>query len=123
MKVNNVLAIAALISIASASSAFAQAATIINSAGADLLIAGSPSVTVKPSKNVFINYIIGTLQAPGSATYAIQSHHASGTKTYASSSGDTKIFMTDDTNPTGITATAAAPAIGSSMNSSAYTAM
>jgi hypothetical protein len=123
MKVNKIFAIAALISIASASSALAAASTVVNAVGSDLVIAGSPAVTVKPSKNVLVKYTPGAAASAGAATYGIQSHHVSGTKSYASSSGDTKIFMMDDNSTTAITATLTAPAVGASMDSSGYTAM
>jgi hypothetical protein len=120
MKINKIFAVAAFLSIASASSALAA----INTVNADLTLGTAPNTTViKPSKNVLVQYTAGTTLSTGHSTYAIQSHHVSGTKAYASSSGDTKIYMIDDVSTSTITGTVAAPAVGSSMSSSGYTAM
>lgn len=52
------------------------------------------SLTVKGSKGVYVEYLADTANGQG---YIIGTYHQSGTKTYASSSGDTKIFYKDNT--------------------------
>lgn len=116
MKINKTLTIAGIVSLAAASSAFA-AQTF--STGNETV--GSPAVSLKPSKNVSIVYLpSATTVGAGVISYSISSFHSSGTKLYASSSGDTKIFMKD---ATAIANPPAAPAAGASMDSTGYTAM
>jgi len=77
---------------------------------------GTPAASVKVSKNVQIKY---TPEDTG-LTYSMTSFHTSGTKSYGTSSGDTKIFMKDSTS---IESPPAAPAAGASADFSSWTAM
>jgi len=118
MKINNVLAIAGGLSLIAASSAFAAATDFTDSG---TVTAGTPTVNIKPSKNVTVRYLpSATTSGSGCISYSIASQHSSGTKLYASSSGDTKIFMKD---ATAIADPPAAPAAGVSMDATGYTAM
>ena len=55
---------------------------------------GTPVATVNVSKGVSVKYV----PEQAGLTYSMSSFHSSGTKTYATSSGDTKIFMQDSTS-------------------------
>lgn len=117
MKINKTLAMAGIVSLAAASSAFAAATTF--ETGSETV--GTPAISVKPSKNVKVVYLQGTTAAgSGWTSYSISSFHNSGTKLYASSSGDTKIFMKD---ATAVANPPAAPAAGATMDNSGYTAL
>lgn len=110
MKILKVLAISSVVSLVGAAGAFA--ATFTDAGGT----VGTPPASVKPSKGVTVKY---TPEAAG-ATYSITAMHGSGTKTYGSSSGDTKIFMKDTTT---IADPPAAPAAGASADFSTWTAL
>ena len=73
------------------------------------------AAVVKLSKNVKINY---TEQAAGLG-YSVGTYHISGTKTFASSSGDSKIWTSDTTGATIPTA----PTGTDSANFSGWTAL
>jgi hypothetical protein len=116
MKLKTVLSIAAIFSMTAVSSAFAVAT--FTDAGTDTI--GTPSLGVKPSKNVKVLYeASSTTSGTGVITYSVSAYHTSGTKTFGSSSGDTKIFMIDGIG----SAPAGAPAAGASANYSSWTAM
>ena len=90
-----------------ASSAFAAGGTAGgNTQFGDLgtVTIGTPSMSLKPSKNVTVNYTSSATQAQsggvnlnGVVAYSISAYHATGSKSFGSSSGDTKIFMKDGT--------------------------
>ncbi len=120
MKINNVLRLAGCLSLVAASSAFG-AATDFSDAGTGTV--GTPSVNLRPSKSVVVRYLPSATTVPsgtGVISYSISAFHGSGTKLYASSSGDTKMFMKD---ATAIADPPAAPAAGASMDATGYTAM
>lgn len=106
MKSNKILAMVLVLSMAAVGSAYAANGTIVNFNDTTTTV-GTPSATVKVSKNVTVRYIP---EAAG-LTYSMSSFHTSGTKTYATTSGDTKIFMQDSTS---IVAPPDAPASGAS---------
>lgn len=72
------------------------------------------TLTFTPSNNVYIDYAAGT----GGVSYTAGSYHQTGNRTFATSSGDTKIYYKDGTAQ----AIPAAPASGSaSANFSGWT--
>ncbi len=91
MKITKILSIASILSLAIAGSAFA---TTLNDTTQTV---GTPGCSVKPSKNVTITYEPGVSMTgtSGSVSYGIAAIHASGTKTFGSSSADTKMYMKD----------------------------
>ena len=98
MKITKTLTIASILSLAAVGSAFADV-TFDDSATVTM---GAPTMAVKPSKNVKVVYKPSTATTGnGSVAYAISAAHSSGSKTFASSSGDTKIFMMDGTTNVG----------------------
>jgi len=108
MKLSRILAIAAIFSLAAVGSAFAADKSFTD-AGTDT--AGTPSMGIKPSKNVTVYYKPSTTTSgTGVISYSVSAYHSSGTKSFASSSGDTKIFMADGIG----SAPPTAPAAGSS---------
>ena len=60
---------------------------------------GTPPVALKPSTNVTVKYSPGAdkVDTTGVISYSVGSSHGAGTKTFASSSGDTKIYVNDTT--------------------------
>jgi hypothetical protein len=109
MKLTRILPVASIFSLAAAGSALAQ--TTFTDTGTVTM--GTPSMSVKPSKNVTVIYTPSTSTVPsgnGALAYAIASFHASGSKSFGSSSGDTKIFATDGTGNTGLSSPEAAGA-------------
>lgn len=118
MKLTKVLTLASIVSLVSAASAFAV--TTINETTSTV---GAPAMTIKVSKNVSIVYTPSTAEIPsgaGSVAYAITATHASGSKKFGSSSGDTKVYMQDGTTLTSVTSPEAA---GSTADWSGWTAM
>jgi hypothetical protein len=100
MKLTKILPLASVLSLFSVS---AFAATAFNDTGTVTM--GTPSVAVKPSKNVTVTYNPSTATVPssnGALAYSIAAYHASGSKSFGSSSGDTKIFAMDGTGSTGV---------------------
>jgi hypothetical protein len=77
----------------------------------------APTLTVKGSKGVQIEYGADTTAGQG---YVLGAYHTSGTQTYASSSGDTKIYKQDGT---GVATPTAIPTGSNTANFSAWTAM
>jgi len=103
MKLTRILPLASILSLAAAGSAFATGTAFTDTGTVTM---GTPSMGVKPSKNVTVTYNPSTATVPsgnGALAYSIASYHASGSKSYGSSSGDTKIFATDGTGSTGVT--------------------
>jgi len=101
MKLTRILPVASILSLVGAASAFATSFT-----DSGTVTTGTPSMGVKPSKNVTVTYNPSSAKVPsgnGALAYSIASFHASGSKSYASSSGDTKIFAQDGTGSTGVT--------------------
>ena len=101
MKISRILPLASILSLVAAGSAFAG--TAFTDTGTVTM--GTPSMGVKPSKNVTVTYNASTATVPsgnGALAYSIASYHASGSKSYGSSSGDTKIFAQDGTGSTGV---------------------
>lgn len=84
-----------------ATSAFASYEAVDTATGKTL---GTTQTTVaKGSKGVMIEYLADTTN--NGQGYVLGSYHSSGTQTYASSSGDTKIYKQDGTGvavPTGV---------------------
>ncbi len=87
-----------------AGSAFAAAGDNLPFGDAGTTTIGTPSMSLKPSKNVTVNYRSSTVQVisggvtlNGVVAYSVTSSHATGSKSFGSSSGDTKIFMMDGT--------------------------
>jgi len=111
---SKILAIAGILTLA-AGTAFAANGTTATFDDSNSTV-GSPAASVKVSKNVTIKYIP---EAAG-LTYSMTSFHSSGTKSYGTSSGDTKIFMKDSTT---IETPPNAPAAGESAAFSSWTAM
>jgi len=90
MKIKNVLFGAVSISLFTVASVFAANTTFTDSG---TVTVGTPAVSIKPSKNVSVIYSpSATASGAGTITYSISASHSSGTKSYASSSGDTKIL-------------------------------
>lgn len=86
--------IALLLSVFVASVSFAATSStnwILVENGNDLGTTSTPAFSAKGSKGVSVAYL-ATAQG-----YVIGASHSSGTQTYASSSGDTKIFKADGT--------------------------
>lgn len=82
-------------------------------------IGGSAGTTnVKSSKGVMIGYKADTTAGLG---YVLGSYHTSGTQTYATSSGDTKIFKQDGTGAA--VSGMAVPTGSNSADFSSWTAM
>lgn len=100
-----------VISVASASSAFAAATTVAYATG-DVAVG---SATVKTSKNVYINY----KSSSDNTGYAAATYHNKGTKTYGSSSGDSKVYEKANTAE----AVPDAPTGTASANFSGWTAL
>jgi hypothetical protein len=91
---------------------------------------GTPSMSLKPSKNVTVSYQSSVTQAqsgtnllPGVVAYSISSSHATGSKSFGSSSGDTKIFMKDGTGVSPETAPVKAGDSASGYQATGWTAM
>lgn len=108
MKLTKILAITSLFSLAAVGTAFAGAGSTSTFLDNGTGTVGTPSVGVKPSKNVTVIYKASTAappNTPGSLGYSIGAYHASGDKSFGSSSGDTKLFWTVGTG----TAPVAAP--------------
>lgn len=119
MKMTRILAIAAIFSLSVAGSALASDTSFTDTG---TVTVGAPSMGIKPSKNVTVVYTPGAdmTGTAGVISYSIAAYHASGTKTFGSSSGDTKMFMKDGTGA----AAPAAPAAGvSAAFGSGWTAM
>lgn len=110
------LAVAATLSLI-AGSAFANVTTITDTGTTTV---GTPSASIKPSKNVTIYYNGATDLAGGYAVYSIESIHSSGSKKFGSSSGDQKIFTKEGTSYEAITPPGGA---GSSADFAGWTAM
>ena len=121
MKLTKIFSIASILSLAAAGSAFASLGSTTTFDDAGTTTTGTPSIGVKPSKNVSVQYTSSSVSSgTGCVTYSISASHSSGTKSFGSSSGDTKIFMKDGTGA----APPAAPASGSSADfSGGWTAM
>lgn len=101
MKLTKIFSITGILSLAAASSVLA----------ADLTIGTGTTVTIKPSKNVTVTYAagadsVGPPAGTAASSYGIATIHASGTKTFGSTSGDTKIFMKDGITGNTVTAPA-----------------
>jgi hypothetical protein len=62
--------------------------------------ANSPAFSFRVSSNVGVNYAA----AADGSTYSVATSHSKGTKTYGSSSADTRIYMADGTNVSGMDA-------------------
>lgn len=122
MKLITTLTFAALLSLAAIATASASDALVAlwtDASGNGGY--GTPPVNIKPSKNVSVAYFHSdATSGSGRLTCALSTWHASGTKTFATSSGDTKIYMVDS-----ISQAAPAPpeAAGASADFSAWTAM
>lgn len=58
------------------------------------------ATTVKPSKSVYLGYKPDNTTAGSAQGYVLGAYHGSGTMTYASSSGDTKIYKANATAQT-----------------------
>lgn len=84
-----ILSLMLVLTVASASSAFATATTVAYATGAVAV----GSATVNTSKNVLINY----KSAADNTGYAVATYHNKGTKTYGSSSGDSKVYEKGNT--------------------------
>lgn len=97
-----IIALTALFGLVS-SMAFAANPTGYNSAENGVTLGGtgtpaSPNLSVKSSKGVSINFKGGAADSNShNQSYSLGAYHASGTKTYATSSGDTKIYYQDTT--------------------------
>lgn len=91
-----ILVLAALFSLC-ASSAFAAYTAYQDGAAVG---SGTPTMTFKSSKSVQIEYTGGATANSQNYSYVCGAYHSSGTKTFGSSSGDTKIFSTDTTGAT-----------------------
>ena len=111
-----IAAFASVAVIASASSAFAGFST--GDANGSLVVGSTVKATLKLSANVSVEYKANTTTAPNLG-YSLATSHSSGSKTYASSSGDTRIFFKDVT----ASSAPAAPAAGASADFSGWTAM
>jgi hypothetical protein len=123
MKISTIFSLAAIFALASAGSVFAAAGSTTTFTDSGTVTVGAPTMGVKPSKNVYVTYKASTNTPPsgvGSLAYAIGTYHASGSKTFSSTSGDTKIFMQDGTN---MTFPASPEAAGASADFSGWTAM
>jgi hypothetical protein len=70
-------------------------------------VATGLTLTAKVSANVTLGYTAG----PSGVAYTVASYHSSGTKSYATSSADTRIYMADNGNNVTQTAVKAEPAI------------
>jgi hypothetical protein len=115
MKITKILAIAGIISLAAAGTVLAANGTAVTFNDSTSTV-GTPAASVKVSKNVSVKYIP---EAAG-LTYSMSSFHTSGTKTYGTSSGDTKIYMMDST---ALTDPPDAPAANTSADFASWTSM
>jgi len=79
-----IFALMLVLTVASASAAFAAATTVAASTGAVAI----GTATVNTSKNVYIAY----KSSANNDGYAVVTYHDKGTKTYGSSSGDSKVY-------------------------------
>jgi len=79
-----IFALMLILTVASASAAFAAATTVAASTGAVAV----GTTTVNTSKNVYVAYKSDT----NNSGYAVVTYHDKGTKTYGSSSGDSKVY-------------------------------
>lgn len=84
-----IILMAALLMTASAAFAAYEAA---DAAGKTL--GSTKTLVIKGSKGVSVDYAADTTAGQG---YVLGAYHASGTKSYGSSSGDTKIYFKDGT--------------------------
>lgn len=95
----------------------AFAAFVSGDTNGNLAIGSTVKATLKLSANVKAQYTAhGTNPAQG---YVLQAYHTSGSKTYGTSSGDTRLYFVDATG--GLTVNA--PAGGATADFSAWTAM
>jgi hypothetical protein len=89
-----ILALAAILTLGVSSAAFASAGTaawLDRGADGSVVIPGTspvPSLTLKPSANVFFSWAVES----GGTAYSIGTIHTSGTFTYATTSTDTNIY-------------------------------
>ncbi|ORJ59126.1 hypothetical protein [Geothermobacter hydrogeniphilus] len=101
-----VLILLAILSLASASTGFAAYTSGTNGSVtlANSIPSGSadPALTVQLSNNVQLNYLADTTAGLG---YILSTYHASGNRTYGSSSGDASIYWADGTQATGLPTT------------------
>ena len=97
------LAIAAIVSLGAASSAFATSTAWTAQTNGQITFGGAtpgPQIVFKPSANVSMAY---DSQSTG-VSYTVGSYHAAGTKIYGTSSADAKIYMWNLNTPPGDTA-------------------
>ncbi|GAB4558056.1 MAG: hypothetical protein Tsb0017_13240 [Geothermobacteraceae bacterium] len=73
------------------------------------------TMNIQTSNNVYLDYGV---QGNGD-TFAVATYHDKGTRTYTSSSGDAKIYYKNSTAEP----MPSAPAVGSTMNTSGWTAL
>ena len=91
---SKIIVLAAILSLASSSVAFGAAGAAAWLERADdgsVVIPGTaptPSLTIKPSANVFLGWAVET----GGTAYTLGTLHTSGTFTYATTSTDTNIY-------------------------------
>ena len=116
-KMTALMAITALLGLAANASAFTQAYATGDSNGS-LTIGSTVKATLKLSANVNVGYDVETSSGK-SQGYGLNTWHSSGSKTYGTSSGDTRIFYVDSTNYTQTTA----PAAGATADFSSWTAL
>ena len=89
-----ILALAAILTLAVSSVAFATAGTaawLARGTDGSVVIPGTlpvPSLTLKPSANVFFSWAVES----GGTAYSLGTLHTSGTFTYATTSTDTNIY-------------------------------
>lgn len=109
--------IALFVCLLAASAAYATYAKVEN--GLDIGI--TLKTTIKGSKGVLVDFIGDTTTTDKGQGYVLGAYHGSGTQTYATSSGDTKIYKQDATGVgvDGITV----PTGSATANFSGWTAM
>jgi uncharacterized protein YxeA len=100
---------------ASAFAAYTDVAT-----GDDLGTTTTPAWVAKGSKGVQVDYIGAGTAGAGGQGYVLGAYHLSGTQTFATSSGDTKIFRQENT---GVAIPTTAPTGSDTADFSAWTAM
>jgi len=93
-----VLALAAIFTLCVSASSFAAVTWGTANADGSFTIgntANGPQLIIKPSANVTLGY-----ESTSGISYSVGTYHSSGTKTYGTTNGDTRIYMYENTAQT-----------------------